>query len=76
MSKRLDDLFAQIRALEIQMQELRLTEALKKLAAIKPKNKTRQILQLEEKLNSQLMMRKVRREAFDDLLDLIEIAID
>ena len=76
MSKRLDDLFAQIRALEIQMQELRLTEALKKLAAIKPKNKTRQILQLEEKLNSQLLMRKVRREAFDDLLDLIEIVTD
>lgn len=76
MSKRLDDLFAQIRTLEIQMQEIRLTEALKKLAAIKPKNKTRQILQLEEKLNSQLAMRKVRREAFDDLLDLIEIVTD
>jgi hypothetical protein len=76
MSKQLDDLFAQIRALEIQMQELRLTEAMKKLAAIKPKNKTRQILQLEEKLNSQLAMRKVRREAFDDLLDLIEIVTD
>lgn len=76
MSKRLDDLFAQIRTLEIQMQEIRLTEALKKLAAIKPKNKTRQILQLEEKLNSQLLMRKVRREAFDDLLDLIEIVTD
>lgn len=76
MSKKLDDLFAQIRALEIQMQELRLTEALKKLAAIKPKNKTRLILQLEEKLSEQLSLRKVRRETFDDLLDLIEIVTD
>lgn len=75
MSKQLDEINSQIRTLESMAREIRLKETFKRLAAIKPKNKTRQILALEEKLSSQMALRKARQEAFDDMLDLIEVLI-
>lgn len=73
MSKQLNEIHAQIKVLENQIQELRLVEIMKALASIKVKHKSRRIILLEEELSLRMRIKRNDKVALDDLLDQLEI---
>lgn len=76
MSKQLNEIHAQIRVLENQIQELRLVEILKALASIKAKHKSRRLILLEEELSLRMRIQHNDKLVLNDLLDQLEIFTD
>ena len=73
MSKQLNEIHAQIRILENQIQELRLVEIMKVLASIKARHKSRRIVLLEEELSLRMRIQHNDKVILNDLLDQLEI---